>query len=1539
MKPYKQIKVYRWKSEIEKETYIFNNDEESQKHNDGDVIIKQYIYQDDNLDDAINKIGLYIQNVKKTPILPIYAWSKNKPILFNIDTIKWSGYNINPYKSNNRQSIELEEPITYTYNTNELFDYSVVNIVFSNDISDLKNNKYYFIKKKIPSYEEYIRRDKKLLLLQSIDIKNIKIVSEIYHRIDLDYKLKNKKLLSDLFSILHTNNSVSIIQWVNDNSKILYKLNKKHNITSEQLNNWTNIEKISNIRCIFIYSILKNGTYCKVMIDSDGRVLFSYIIDLRQAINWKDITKNRDSILVNLEGAIKQSIKLKELSLKLNVFFEIDNSSMDLLSKKIGEYIDIFHVIKISREKDKQRITCVYKRSSNYNKENIDIGEYIKSRLQIGILKSDIILELVNLGINSDEANNIIEDEIELIKRDKDMLDGEKQKINISNTGTIIIIEPYREGYLINIINLPNRKELSFLLYWLSRIISSTRDTKKIVKQVIKNYIPPKKKSSSSSKKSEKDGDDDEDGEDGEEDLGLKEYDLSDGGAALGKQKHSYFVNMLQLADKDLFGENYAREKCQAANQPVVMSKEYKKELEDNNNLHFDNIIEYGSKPEIKNHYACPRLWCPQSKIPLNVKDPNAKCPIENEEPMKLFWDNDINKERYVKLIKPNEKGICVPCCFKKKPKGDELNKCNLFSKETNKDIKEKKTSLKNNSTNSLESIKDEDIVKEENYIMNQTAPIFIGRYGAIPSILHELLFPEVSFVLCSKTLNKTQKCLVRKGISHRLSVNKSNTNDSLLHAIAHSLNFKDKGMLIKDIKKKLDLITFMSLENGEVCKSFIDMTEIIPEDNKQLCNELKKWLEGNEFTKKLFDTDNIYCNDYTWELSRLLNIYKGYNKFINYLSTNNYPSEKSPYYLYSLLSSLYDVLLVIWEKIEKTNEINIVCPYYSSFEDLLSGMDLNPNIIMLLKEKKYYEPLELKLRSTDGEKTIKLNEFPNMKKLISECNKLTEYNDKNNKIYNKIYTLHQWTKTKILKNSNKFIIDKILINNDLSIDRFLTKGNILIKIDFPITISLLPTFIKNLNIKRVLFYEDVLDTKFNVNILSDDLNIYNEKINLLGDMSLEIGKLKKGIDEDAYELYSVLEFPIRKLKNSNIIHTNIKNIITNFSDTQNKDSKKWYQLQLMVANKLINKYDDTTLNIFQNISIKEKISSLFKLFSNITHKKDIDKLQIIFEEIPIYSINSIKDWVNNIIINSKYDYFDKVIDETNNKEFVFSQLAIINGIPKKLLLYHDYLPNNDIIEKKSIIEDFIIKNIKEDISHMPELYSGVPEKLKTKWIMHKKSKWLNMVILKNINYSKNTIPEFYDWFSKKIGIKSSYKEVINITRPKYFELMNNKEGMFLILEDPSYFKEWNTNIGKNYKTVQLFWDNFYMDTTDNERRKIINKILDDDNLYPNDLNLISISELLNISILIIHRGKYGKYEDNLKRGDIDDLVLSSTLFVAKNNMENRPIIILNKSIDKFKSIYYSIIQKTDNITYNSIYLQYKDIPNNVKILIDAHMK
>ena len=763
-----------------------------------------------------------------------------------------------------------------------------------------------------------------------------------------------------------------------------------------------------------MYSILAGSTYCKITIDQDGVVYFAYILNLRKNISFDDVTKHKKIILKMLETKLKRKIKLKEKSIKLNLQYEQSNSDIKLLIKKLGEYIDIFQVLKAIKEKDKYVITCIYKRSSNYNKQGLDISSYIKSRLETGISRNDLIYELTNLDIKKDDAIRLIEEVMELLASDVvNEIDLYNKKID-----TIISIELYKNGYLINIYTIPNKKELEYLIYWLTRILSFSRDFSKPKKKetLVKYKLPTPPPSEKSSSASSSDI----------EELKDMNADFGDfAGGALGKDKHSYFINLLQQADKNLFSNNYAREKCQAVNQPVVLSNDQLQKLKDKKEDYFDNVLSYGSDISIKNNYACPRLWCPQSKIPLNPDDPKAKCPIEDEEPMEIFFDKDRNKKRYVKLIKPDENGTCVPCCFKKEPKEDELNKCKFYGDKKKEVVIEEEKEV------------------EENYIVNQSAPISIGRYGSIPQLLHELLFPKVSFSLCSKVLNKKEKCFVRKGIKHRYGTK----NDSIIYAIINALKFKSKKAFIDDIKERLDLISYISLENGEVCKAFMDELPLIPEEHPKMLKVMLMIVDKYKY----FDLSDEYNK------SRLLNIYNSYLKFIAYLNADDYPDSKSPYYLYSLMSVLYDVLLVIWEK--TPIDIQIMCPYYTCFEDIIAGLGLNPNILMLLKENKYYEPIELKLRSAEGEKLIKLNDFPNIHKLIKECSKLKELHNHNNKIYSSIYSLNQWTKKFMI---DKFLITAIIINNNMSIEHFLTKGNILLKIK-PISISLLPLLIKNL--------------------------------------------------------------------------------------------------------------------------------------------------------------------------------------------------------------------------------------------------------------------------------------------------------------------------------------------------------------------------------------------------------------------------------------------------------------------------------------------
>lgn len=1504
MDPYKPLIVIRWISDTKKITYLF--DSKIKEKNDM-ILIKENIYQDDNLEYAINKIIQYIKEKEKENNKDIsdkaYVWKGNKSLLFDIKNIKWSGYNVNPFKSINRNSPEINDKIEYIYNKG-LFEYSQINIVFSNDFS---GNKYYYNDSYVPLNIKSIKNREKLLSkLINKNVEYTTIQSEIYHRIDLYDKIKISVDLAYLFDIMKPNDNIQIIQWINDNNNVLYKLYKDHKLNEKVLKNIFDLEKNTSINCINIYSITSNGN-CKITIDSKGNILISYILPLRSYVNWNDLSKNKTIIIKYLKNNLKQSIKPSEIYLKLNVYYNADNSSFVDLSKKIGEYIDIFHVNKLNVEKNKNYINCTYKRSSNYNKDLINISEYIKSRLNLGINDSDLIAELINYDINNKDAESLILEVRNIMNNPN--LPKENKNINIKNTGTIVNIEQYKQGYNIEIINCPSKKELKLLLYWLTRIIEGTR---KITKKTVKSPILKPIKYSSPKESPEISEDEEEKIKIGDQEFDFGDDDEFFKGGALTKEKHGYFINLLRTADKNLFTDEYSR-KCQASYQPLVINKKEKEALEKKDMLkYFDNIIEYGSDPANKNFYTCPRLWCPESKIPLDHNSSDLKCPIENEEPLQMLWDNDKTKPRYVKLKKNGNNELLVPCCFKR---GETESKPIKIIKDI-KNVSNKEVSIPLIK-------KEEKIDKDENYLLNKTTPIPIGRYGVVPESLFKLLYPEVNFVLCSKTLNKTEKCLVKKGIEHKS--NKKSKKDSILHSLAYLLNFENKNKFVNDISKKLDIITFMTLENGELCKSFIDLNAIIPSNEPKLLESFNKYIDSNNKINKLFNINKK--NDY--ELSRILNIYKAYNKFIDFLRSDNYPDEKNSNYLYSLLSILYNVMLVIWERNE--DDLNIMCPYYNSFQDIISGLGLNPNAIMLLKDGDYYEPLELKLRSIDGDKLIKINNYPNMKKVIDECNKLNKkYEDK---MYNNLFIYNQLTNTDIFSNGNKFKINTVLINNDLSIDRFLTDGNILLKTS-PISISLLNKIIKDMNIKNIIFYDDIIDNKYKISILSSDLRIFIDKAKIYG-IEYNFGELRKDMKETDTVLYSTLTILKRDITSENIIHTGRINELNTYIKDEINQSKKWYQLQLMVGKTLIKNLTDKKLDILRKKQRIEIIKELLNYFNNIPNR-DIKIVQIILEEIPLYSIDHIKEWVKKVMIYNKYD-FDNTIKENKN-EFIFTGNTVFNIIPKKLLMYHKDNPNIiNSMTKNSKISNFIIKKENQNvIVKLPSMFSYPGEKLKSKWNKHKKNIWVNMLLLRNTNYNEKVIPELFDWLVKILKYNIKYKDVIDISRSKYFDILDNNEAMGNILNDPSFMNEYiaKLNKKKTYKTTQIFLDTYFNKAPEEEKVSIINAILDDNKIYPNDINLLSITELLNISILLIHRVKYGETDEGIKRGSIKDLLISSTFMPAQNNIYERPLIILGKEYEKKFISYHAITEVNKNI-----YLELKEAPMDVITLIEAHMK
>lgn len=1490
------------------------------------------VYIDDNLENVIAKIGYTINNDKGR----FYVWKGNKSILFDIKSIKWSGYSPNPLESKKRKSKQLKEPIIYDYKY-QLFTYSTINIIYEDDFDDLKDNPYYFTDKTFLSLSQLNKKESILKKLETTDISPIIDKTLNIHRYELISKLTRKYLLVELFERLNTTSTIQFIQWINDNYKTMYKLLKINKLTKEMLINWTDMKKNNTINCINCYSILTSGTYAKLTIKDNMEITLSYTINLRKNIIWDEIYANINEIKIYCNTFLKKKLNFEDLSIKANLVFEIDNVPIQSLKKKISEYTDIFDILK----SNKDTINLIYKRSSNYNEQGFDAHAYVKNCLYLGIEDEDIIKQLVILNnMTDEEAKNLLKEEQELIYEMEQQ--NIKKQENINKTNTIVIIELYKNGYYINIINIPNKKELDNIQYWLSKIMcSSIQKTLKKKKEIVEDKQPIYKKADSSSFKNDED-----------DDIGKLSYSSSDNeemsGGALGADKHSYFINLLKKADKDLFSNNYARKKCQAVNQPVVMTQEYRDKLKKEGNYHFDNEIIYGSKPNIKNVYTCPRLWCPQSKISLDPSKPDQTCPIENEEPMELFYNNNKNKKRYVKLIKPDENNICAPCCAKTESKEADLNKCKYYKTEEEKPKETKKPSIKEK-----EKVINEDEVpdiiddKGDNYLVN-ISPVKVGRFGVIPQTLHELLLPSTNYSVCSKMLNKSNKCFVRRGISHKTSKKSKNTyNDSLINAIAIGLGFNNKSEFIKNLVKELDLIKFMSLENGNVCKSFIDRIPVIPENNKKLIIELENHLKLFNLTTKLKSVDFKKDN---YKLSRLLGVFKSYKKFINYLSSNDYPTNKSPYYLYSLISILHNVLLVIWEK--QTNSTNILCPYYTSFDDLISSMELNPQLLMIIKEKTYYEPIELKIKGKDGEQKVRLNDYDHIKNLFKECSIIKHEYEINNKIYNNIYSLNNWVKSSLLTIKTKFIINTIIINSDLSISHYLTNGNIMIITD-KISISFLPRLIIDLEISNIVFYDDIINTDYVVNMQIKDYKLFTGKCNYL-DIKYDFGELT---DETAKEYYYTLTIKKMNIPND-IIHSQIIDDLYRYNIHNNKINKKWYQLQLAIYGKILNMSDEKFEELLQ-LSKKQRILRLFKELSFIDKKNgDINlikipeknKIRVILEEIPFISKNHIKKYFNDYVMYYKYDFLNPLIKETKY-QFIFSQTSLYKSIPPQLIVYHESTPNSTFNTSQTRDYIFNSNTSKNDIE-LPALFKGTYEKLNSKWIKHKKSKWINMVYIKTEKYDRSYIENFYLWLADLLNTKTDYKDVISSAKDKMKSIFSVKfinekvitKTKFQIknlFEDPWFLECLNRILDKKYINFNIFWEKYYSVISVDERKLLLNNILKTYELYPNDYYILSISELLNVNIITIHRSKYGsnKKDEEIVRGDIEDLKLSSTFYKAPTNYENRPLIILNKYDDGRKIIYNLVVDETLPLNQNIIYIKMSDVPLAVKYLINEHIK
>ena len=144
------------------------------------------------------------------------------------------------------------------------------------------------------------------------------------------------------------------------------------------------------------------------------------------------------------------------------------------------------------------------------------------------------------------------------------------------------------------------------------------------------------------------------------------------------------FIRKLKEHDPKLFSftktkngqfKHYTRV-CQSMLQPVVLTQEEKDKIDRDYKGSYTEAVEYGTSPENKNWFICPRFWCFKTNTSMTKEDIDAgKCGATKAEIKQNVFEFKDKKEhmnaagKYVdhfpgfkKDIHPD--GYCLPCCF-----------------------------------------------------------------------------------------------------------------------------------------------------------------------------------------------------------------------------------------------------------------------------------------------------------------------------------------------------------------------------------------------------------------------------------------------------------------------------------------------------------------------------------------------------------------------------------------------------------------------------------------------------------------------------------------------------------------------------------------------------------------------------------------------------------------------------------------------------------------------------------------------------------
>lgn len=435
--------------------------------------------------------------------------------------------------------------------------------------------------------------------------------------------------------------------------------------------------------------------------------------------------------------------------------------------------------------------------------------------------------------------------------------------------------------------------------------------------------------------------------------------------------------------------KNYSRVCPSNSNlQPVILTDEEKQKLDRENRQAYKYAIRYGTKPDKKYWYICPRYWCLKTNEALSEEQVKKGVCKDN---IHEFTDDryHVDKDQNYKWHNPGFKGkdahpnSCLPCCY-----GKDWNSAQLKTRRKECGITKEDISVPEgvevdesefDQTSQNEVYEAPMALPNLMYVVGPDKfPLAKNRSGFLPKSIQNLLNIDYLDVVTQNNvalIKPNTSTILRAGIDQ-------SQHQSFLGCIAdiyssyHNLIYRiaTTEEMQKTLAKSIEIDDFIKYQNGSLTTTFMPKDRV----KKYI---LKKY-EETEFYKEL-DMENTAQEHF------FKDTVSAFENFKTFLTDKDAWIDHT--YLWDIVTTPNQKLfknglnLVIIQITDNdiTDNAEFICPTNSYTN---TYYEPSRDTILLMKQGDFYEPVYFYRTDERGQPLI------NMKPFLSDNNMTSQF-------------------------------------------------------------------------------------------------------------------------------------------------------------------------------------------------------------------------------------------------------------------------------------------------------------------------------------------------------------------------------------------------------------------------------------------------------------------------------------------------------------------------------------------------------------------